>query len=235
MNIGIHKRPRLETVLTTIYFAGVLISACILYMLQFNPSPQAVEISYRIIGVTFFTGIMTIYFTARAREERVVYLEKKNDAFVEEKSDADEKETQLDDLAIKEIIKSSNNVPQRVLNEICNKVGAGQGAIYTTNDGELKLKYGYALNSTITTSYRVGEGLVGRVAAEGKYLYLDELPEGYITVFSGLGNASPRRLALVPVKSESGVKGVIEIATFSDLNETTLKHLEECVGSIHLN
>lgn len=235
MNIGIHKRPRLETVLTTIYFAGVLISACILYMLQFNPSPQAVEISYRIIGVTFFTGIMTIYFTARAREERVVYLDKKNDTFVEEKSDADEKETQLDDLAIKEIIKSSNNVPQRVLNEICNKVGAGQGAIYTTNDGELKLKYGYALNSTITTSYRVGEGLVGRVAAEGKYLYLDELPEGYITVFSGLGNASPRRLALVPVKSESGVKGVIEIATFSDLNETTLKHLEECVGSIHLN
>lgn len=222
MNIGLHKRPRLESVLTTIYFAGVVISAVVLYRLQFDLSPQSVEICYRIVGLTLFTGIMSIYFTARAKAERVVYLDKRNDSFDEKKVDEDVNESQLDDSAIKEIIKSSNNVPQRVLNEICDKVGAGQGAIYTDDEGELKLKYGYAVPSNVATSYKVGEGLVGRVAAEGKYLYLDELPDGYITVFSGLGNASPRKLALIPLKS-----GVMEIATFKEINASTLKHIEE--------
>jgi hypothetical protein len=204
-------------------------------MLQFDVSPQAIEICYRVVGLTLFTGIMSIYFTARAKAERIVYLDKKNEAVVEVKDEDAERQTQLDDTVIKDIIRSSNNVPQRVLNEICNKVGAGQGAIYTNDEGELKLKYGYAINSTITTSYKIGEGLVGRVAAEGKYLYLDELPDGYITVFSGLGNASPRRLALVPVKSETGVTGVLEIASFSDLNESTLRHIEESASAMALN
>ena len=222
MNIGLHKRPRLETVLTTIYFAGVLASACMLYLLQFELSVQAVEICYRVVGTTLFTGIMSIYFTARSKDERVVYLDKKNEAVADSKGNSNDLRTQLDDNVLKEIVKSSNNVPQRVLNEICNMVGAGQGAIYTNDDGELKLKYGYAVNSAIATSYKIGEGLVGRVAAEGKYLYLDELPEGYITVFSGLGNTTPTRLALVPIQS-----GVIEIATFTDINVSTLKHIEE--------
>jgi hypothetical protein len=225
MNIGIHKRPRLETVLTTVYFAGVLISAVILYTLRDNFSQPALETCYRVVGITFFIGIMAIYYTARSKDERVVYLERKN-----EKTDekvADDHSTQIDENMIKEIIESNNNVPQRILNEVCNRVGAGQGAIYVHSNDELKLEYGYAISSTVKTSYKLAEGLVGRVAAEGKPLYLDQLPEGYITVFSGLGNASPRKLALVPIQS-----GVIEIATFTDINTSTLKHIEASCSEI---
>lgn len=232
MNIGLHKRPRLATVLTTIYFIGVLISACVLYVLRFDMSEHAVWITYRIVGVTMFIGIISIYYTARSREQRIIYLEKKKDDNVNATVVSENSQSVIDGNAIHEIIKSGERVPQRVLNEICNRVGAGSGAIYVNVNGSLELKYGYALDKALSISYNFGEGLVGRVAAEGKRLYLDQLPEGYITVVSGLGNSSPRRLALVPVKAEDRLAGVLEIATFSDLNESTLAHLEESVEAI---
>lgn len=232
MNIGLHKRPKLATLLTTIYFIGVLISACVLYMLQYESSEHAVWMTYRIVGVTMFIGIISIYYTARSRDERVIYLDSKKEENVETSTANEKTESVIDNNTIRQIIDSGERVPQRVLNEICNRVGAGSGAIYANVNGSLELKYGYALDKTLSISYGFGEGLVGRVAAEGKRLYLDQLPEGYITVVSGLGNSSPRRLALVPVKAEDRLAGVLEIATFSDLNESTLAHLEESAEAI---
>lgn len=232
MNIGLHKRPRLATLLTTVYFIGVLISACVLYTLQFETSPHAIWITYRIVGVTLFIGIISIYYTARSRDERVIYLDSKKEESENVSSKEENVQSPIDDQAIREIVSSGERVPQRVLNEICSRVGAGTGAIYANVNGTLELKYGYALAKHVSISYNFGEGLVGRVAAEGKRLYLDQLPEGYITVVSGLGNSSPKRLALVPVRSQDGLAGVLEIATFSDLNESTLVHLEESVGAI---
>lgn len=232
MNIGLHKRPRLATLLTTVYFIGMLISACVLYMLQFDMSQHAVWITYRIVGVTMFTGIIAIYYTARSRNERVIYLDKRKEGTQNTSGTTENAESIIDHNTIREIIDSGERVPQRVLNELCNRVGAGIGAIYANVNGKLELKYGYALDKDMSLTYSFGEGLVGRVAAEGKRLYLDQLPEGYITVVSGLGNSSPRRLALVPVKADNRLAGVMEIATFSDLNESTLVHLEESAGAI---
>ncbi|MEJ0031900.1 MAG: GAF domain-containing protein [Bacteroidota bacterium] len=204
MNIGLYKRPKVGTILTTIYFGGVLISASAMYM-------KEVEALYEVLGVTFFSGILAIYFTARSKEEIVVYLEKKEQATAEEKMSHDS--SQLNDVIL-------TGDPQQVLNEICEKLGAGQGAIYVLNETELKLTYGYAIGNH-TASFKLGEGLVGRVAAEGERLYLNKLPDNYITVFSGLGNSSPKYLALIPIKN-----GVIEIATFNEINDSTLKHIE---------
>ena len=211
MNIGMHKRPRVATMLTTIYFTGVLVSATLMY-------GHSIEPWYAVVAVTFFGGIVAIYFTARAKDEIVVYLEKKEEVLaVDSKNNSDG--SQLDGIDM------NTNYPQHVLNEICKALGAGQGAIYVEEEGELKLKYGYATNET--PAFKLGEGLVGRVAADRKTLYIDDLPEGYITVFSGLGNATPTRLALIPINS-----GVIELATFTDINESTLKHIETSCSEI---
>lgn len=211
MNIGLHKRPRVATMLTTIYFTGVLVSVSLMY-------GHSIEPWYSVVGVTFFGGIVAIYFTARAKDEIIVYLEKKEegDAVVVERNNGS---SQLDG------IEMNTSYPQHILNEICKALGAGQGAIYVEEEGELKLKYGYA--TTETPSFKIGEGLVGRVAADKKTLYIDDLPDGYITVYSGLGNATPTRLALIPIKS-----GVIELATFTDINESTLKHIETSCSEI---
>jgi hypothetical protein len=71
------------------------------------------------------------------------------------------------------------------------------------------------------------------VAAEGWRLCLDNVPEGYITVYSGLGNSSPTQLVLAPMRDENKVvQGVIEIACFQKLDEQTLNDLERCGNAI---
>jgi hypothetical protein len=214
------------------YFSGALISAGVLYVLPHDLSDHSIQQTYRIIGVTLFTGIIALFFTAREKKRSVVYLERKEkEARKQTSAQSVEESSVLSDVAIATIVNSRENVPQRILNELCTCLGAGQGAIYTRSGQSVDLKYGYAVSNEIhSISYNLGEGLVGRVAAEGNSLYLDDVPKGYITVFSGLGNISPTRLAVVPVMTEGKVKGVIEIATFSSINEPTLRHLER-VGS----
>jgi hypothetical protein len=112
---------------------------------------------------------------------------------------------------------------------------AGQGALYlVATDGDKKtltLKSGFALvfdDGEKSPSFDWGEGLIGQVAASGKNLYLDALPEGYAArVESGLGNALPKFLLIVPIKNENEIKGVIELATFSPLSEMECRQAQE--------
>jgi hypothetical protein len=232
MNIGLFRKPKLSTLLTTLYFCGVVISASVLHMLQLNATPHAIYLTYRVVAVTLFTGIVALYFTARVRVERVVYLTRK-ESDKANRVQSVTAQSLIDPTAVTSIVNSKKDVPQRVLNEICNRVGAGQGAIYTNRNGLLELTQGYALgHERHAVSYNLGEGIVGRVAAEGWRLCLDRVPEGYITVFSGLGNSSPTQLVLAPVKDNEQVRGVIEIACFQPLNEETLNDIDECAGAI---
>jgi hypothetical protein len=77
-------------------------------------------------------------------------------------------------------------------------------------------------------SFQWGEGLIGQVAASGKSIYLDELPEGYASrIESGLGSALPKFLFILPIKKENEIIGVIEVATFTNLSEALRKQAQE--------
>ena len=122
---------------------------------------------------------------------------------------------------------------QQGLNELCNQLNAGQGALYLANSKEksLEMKSGFAVvlaEGEENPSFNWGEGLIGQVAASGKSLYLDELPEGYASrIESGLGSALPKFLFLLPIKKENEIIGVIEVATFTNLSEALRKQAQE--------
>ncbi len=83
------------------------------------------------------------------------------------------------------------------------------------------------LGESASIEYEFGEGLIGQAAVEGRTLYVDDIPEGYIKIISGLGSASPKHLLIVPVKNQKETLGVIEIASFTDLTEDKRKFVEE--------
>ena len=130
-------------------------------------------------------------------------------------------------------VKGQKEILQQGLNYIANKLDAGQGAVYLVSQEEnkrvLELKIGYALNmgESQTIKFEFGEGLIGQAASSGKNLYIDEVPEGYVKVISGLGSASPRYLLIVTLKKDGEVKGVIELATFGALKEATRTQVDE--------
>ena len=66
----------------------------------------------------------------------------------------------------------------------------------------------------------LGEGLVGQAAVEAKPILVEDVPADYIKISSGLGEAPPRNIIVLPVIFEDQVLGVIELASLHAVSET---------------
>ena len=82
-------------------------------------------------------------------------------------------------------------------------------------------------------SFRLGEGLVGQAAADGRRVLVDDLPAGYLPIRSGVGATAPRAVVVLPVPFEGRTLGVIEfgaVTRFSELHLTFLERLVVTIG-----
>ncbi len=79
---------------------------------------------------------------------------------------------------------------------------------------------------------KVGEGLVGQCAAEKRRMLIGNLPENTIPIRSGLFEAVPRNVIVLPVLFEDRVKAVIELASLSTFTASHLAFLEQLTASI---
>ena len=83
--------------------------------------------------------------------------------------------------------------------------------------------------------FSVGEGLSGQAVKDKKSLYLTDIPEGYITIISGLGEGNPKSLFIVPAFSEDEVIGLAEFASLIEIDETKRELIEIMVEKIATN
>ena len=79
---------------------------------------------------------------------------------------------------------------------------------------------------------RIGEGLVGQCAAEKRRMLITDLPENTVPIRSGLFEAVPRNVIVLPVLFEDRVKAVIELASLSAFTASHLAFLEQLTASI---
>ncbi|MFW5760357.1 MAG: GAF domain-containing protein [Cyclobacteriaceae bacterium] len=136
-----------------------------------------------------------------------------------------------------EKILEKNNDLKRILNKVlwtvCKELEASQAAIYRVVDEsetryiELFATFAYSVPDSELIRFEFGEGLAGQVAKEGRTFNIDNVPEGYIKVISGLGNASPNHLLILPVAKNDNIMGVMEIASFKVFDKDVVKFLEK--------
>jgi signal transduction histidine kinase/CheY-like chemotaxis protein/HAMP domain-containing protein len=136
--------------------------------------------------------------------------------------------------------KDLNTVTNRILSELAQVVKANYGAFYILRQDEdpqnvrLKLFAGYAYRQDpgIKREFAIGEGLVGQCAIEKERIILSNVPGDYVKISSGLGEATPLNLIVLPVLFETNVKAVIELASFELFSQTHLDFLEQLTESI---
>jgi len=123
-----------------------------------------------------------------------------------------------------------------LLSNLVKYVSSQLGAIYFLDDQNnsfLEQTAAFAFNRKkhFTNRIEVGEGLVGNCFLEKKTIYLMEIPEGYLRITSGLGDAQPNVLLLVPMIYNDEIHGVIELASFNEFDETQIDFIEK-VGEL---
>jgi PAS domain S-box-containing protein len=116
---------------------------------------------------------------------------------------------------------------------------ANQGGIFLFNDHletdrhlELISAFAYDRKKFLTKRIEIGEGLVGTCAQEQQTIFLTDIPEDYIEINSGLGDAPPRSILIVPLKTEKNIYGILEIASFNIIQPFEIEFVEKLAQSI---
>ena len=135
-------------------------------------------------------------------------------------------------------------VSRLIMSELTPLVGAQHGAFFLMespdgegDDFELRLiaSYGYRQRKNVPTTFKIGEGLVGQSALELKPILLTQAPDDYVRVTSGLGEAAPVNLVVLPVLFEEQVMAVVELGSFqrfAPIQQTFLEQLAESIGVV---
>ncbi len=128
-----------------------------------------------------------------------------------------------------------NKFTEKVLSNIAETYKIMQGLFFIKypNTETYKTVSTYAFYSEEAVhEFADNEGLSGQVAASQKLLNINNIPENYITVISGLGNSSPSNLLILPVVYQNQSIGVIELASFKEFDKVSEEILMEFVSKI---
>jgi HAMP domain-containing protein/signal transduction histidine kinase/CheY-like chemotaxis protein len=130
------------------------------------------------------------------------------------------------------------SIAQLIMSELTPLVDAQQGAFYLmeneSGDAVLNLvaSYGFGGRKSLNTRYRLRESLIGQCAFEKKRIVLVEVPEDFMHIATGMGEASPRSVIVLPVLFEGETKAVIELASFAAFSPNHLTFLDQLMGSV---
>ena len=137
--------------------------------------------------------------------------------------------------------KNLDSLSRLIMSELTPLVSAHHGAFFLmdTEDNVPVLRlantYAYRERSGIPNRFRPGEGLVGQCALEKSTILLTRVPHDYIQISSGMGEAPPLNIIIIPILFEGEVKAVIELASFhpfSPIHQIFLDQLSESIGVV---
>lgn len=141
-----------------------------------------------------------------------------------------------------EILRNDNdnieNLAYNVIKHLTEYIKGIQGGFYLLHNEDesnpyfqLVAFYAYGRKKYADQKVKWGKGIIGTSAIERKVIYLEDLPDSYISVTSGLGHANPRCLVVAPLIANEELFGVFEIASLNTLETFQVDFIERVAES----
>lgn len=133
-----------------------------------------------------------------------------------------------------------NKLADEIIGNLVKYLKANQGAMYIIDDVEaneeptmsMKACYAWDKKKFLNQKIHRGEGLAGQSWQEGDVVYLTDVPQDYVKITSGLGDANPTSVLIVPLKVNDQIFGVVELASFSVFEEFETEFVQKIAESI---
>lgn len=124
-----------------------------------------------------------------------------------------------------------------VLINIVKYLDVAVGGIFVVSEEENEIlelvsAFAYDRKKYLSKKIEFGEGLIGTVALDKSPLFLNDIPEDYLQIEAGLGDAPPNSLLIMPLMSDKGLMGVLEIASFKFLKDYEIEFVKSLSKSI---
>jgi putative methionine-R-sulfoxide reductase with GAF domain len=138
--------------------------------------------------------------------------------------------------AMKNDSEDLGTLSDKILKSLVQFLNSNQAALYIINHEEkcfdVVSTYAYGKKRYRDEKIPLDEGLIGQCAKEKETIYLKEIPSSYVKITSGLGEATPRSVVIVPLKVRGEVNGVLEMASFNFYEDHQRAYLEKIAESI---
>jgi len=126
------------------------------------------------------------------------------------------------------------------IKELTKYLNVIQGGIYLIDDNDKNIlnlisAFAYDRKKFLNKTYKIGEGLVGTCALEKKILIVDNVPESYIKITSGLGDTPPRHLYILPMLHNDDLIGVIELASLDNLEDYKIDFAQQSANILAIS
>lgn len=137
-----------------------------------------------------------------------------------------------------DILRTSENdiavLGDKIISALVKYTHANQGGLYLLNDEnpdnkflELISLFAFDIKKHEQKVIKPGEGILGQTFLEKESTYLLEIPDEYIRIRSGLGDANPKAILVVPLKMDDQVYGVVELASFNEYQPHEITFVEK--------
>ena len=134
---------------------------------------------------------------------------------------------------------SITELADALIQHLVNYLEAAQGGVFTVGTGSdgakvllLTASFAYGRKKFLAREVHFGEGLVGTCAIERDTIHLNHVPEGYSDLTSGIGQAPPTELLLVPLKTDEELLGVLELASVRGFQPHEIEFVKMVSSSI---
>lgn len=146
-----------------------------------------------------------------------------------------------------EILRNSNRQSSQefydnIINNLVRYLDVAQGGIFSIQEATAKLpafmvlksSYAYERKKSLEKQLTYEDGLIGQVWRERDLVYINDIPEDYAEITSGIGHAKPKSVLVVPLISNDYLNGIIELASFREFQPYQIefvKRLSESISS----
>ena len=131
---------------------------------------------------------------------------------------------------------SISDLSEDVVSFLCKYLESNQAALFIQNENsqeELDLKACYAWNRKKHMNMKINdEGLVSQAWKEGEMILLKEIPTNFVKITSGLGEANPKSILLMPLLYNEEKIGVLEIASLKTFEDHEIEYIKKAAESI---
>lgn len=135
--------------------------------------------------------------------------------------------------------KEIDAITKEIITYIVKYLNSQVGALYLFNENDKKLyltsSYAFTQRKGINNSVQIGEGLIGQCAKEKEIIHISPVPDDYLHITSGLGEAAPKSIMVAPIVFEDVLIGVIEIGSIESFDKQKTEFLHNTLKSIGIS